>query len=112
LPQEKSLADIIAALKDHFEPKPIVIAQRFHFHRRNQLPAESVAEYVAELRRLSTHCDFGAYLNGALRDWLVCGLHQESIQKRLLAVKDLTVKDAMETAQGMEAADDESTSQN
>ena len=49
LPQDKTLADIIAALQNHFEPKPLVITQCFHFHRRNQLPNESVAEYVAEL---------------------------------------------------------------
>ena len=68
LPQDKTLPDILAALQNQFEPKPLVIAQHFHFHRRNQLPNESVAEYVAELRRLSTHCDFGEYLNDALRD--------------------------------------------
>ena len=92
LPQDKTLPDIIAALQNHFEPKPLVIAQHFHFHRRNQLPNESVAEYVAELRRLSTHCDFGKYLNDALRDRLICGLRNESIQKSLLAIKDLTFK--------------------
>ena len=56
LPQDKTLPDIISALHNHFEPKPLVIVQRFHFHRRNQLPNESVAEYVAELRLLSTQC--------------------------------------------------------
>ena len=105
LPQDKSLAEVTAALENHFQPKPIVIAERFHFHKRNQLPSESVAEYVAELRRLSTHCDFGAYLSDALRDRLVCGLRSESVQKQLLAVKDLTFKDALDRAQAMEAAD-------
>ena len=32
LPQDKTLPDMIAALQNHFEPKPLVIAQRFHFH--------------------------------------------------------------------------------
>ena len=92
LPQDKTLPDIIAALQNHFEPKPLVIAQHFHYHRRNQLPNKSVAEYIAKLRRLSTHCDFGEYLNDTLRDQLVCGLRNESIQKSLLAIKDLTFK--------------------
>ncbi len=105
LPQSQTLAQIIAALESHYEPKPIVIAERFHFHRRNQLPNESVAEYVAELRRLSTHCKFGTYLNDALRDRLVCGLRNEAIQKRLLEVKELTFKDALDQAQAMEAMD-------
>ena len=82
-----------------------MISERFHFHRRNQAASESIAEYVAELRRLSTHCEFGPYLGQALRDRLVCGLQHESIQKRLLAEPDLTLKRATELALGMEAAD-------
>ena len=105
LPQDQTLEDIVAALESHFDPKPIVIAERFHFHRRNQLPNESVAVYVAELRRLSTHCDFREYLNEALRDRLVCGLRNESAQKRLLSEKELTFKKAKELAQSMEAAE-------
>ena len=105
LPQVKTLEEITAALTAHFEPKPLVIAQRFHFQRRNQLENESIAEYVAQLRKMSTFCEFGDQLDNALRDRLVCGLKSEAIQKRLLAVKDLTFKDALDMAQGMEAAD-------
>ena len=46
LPQDQTLEDIVAALESHFDPKPIVIAERFHFHRRN---LEEV------LRRLEQH---------------------------------------------------------
>ena len=56
-PKDKSLADIIiAVLQEHFDPKPATIAERFQFHRRDQLPGESVADYVAELHHLSTNC--------------------------------------------------------
>ena len=105
LPQDKTLVQLVAILKSHFEPKPVIIAERFHFHRRSQTVGESIAEYLAELRRLSTHCSFGDYLEEALRDRLVCGIHSESIQKRLLAEVDLTLKRAVEIAVGMEAAD-------
>ena len=78
-PKEVSLASLTGALKNHFEPKRVVIAERFHFYRRNQEPGESIADYVAELRRLSTHCNFeAAQLEEALRDRLVCGLRNEA----------------------------------
>ena len=77
------------------------IAERFHFHRRNQATGES----IAELRRLATHYKFGGYLSEALRDMLVCGLKSESTQKRLLAETELTLAKAVEIAQSMEAAD-------
>ena len=104
-PQDKTLAQLFETLKSHFQPKPLVIAERFYFHRRNQSATESIAEYVAELRRLATHCEFGEYLNDALRDRLVCGLCNNSIQKRLLSEANLTFAKAVEMAQGLEAAE-------
>ena len=103
-PKDKSLEHLADILKKHFEPKPLIIAERFTFHRRNQSTSESILEYVAELRRLATHCEFGEYRDQALRDRLVCGLRSESIQKRLLSEADLTLARAVEISQGMEAA--------
>ena len=95
----------MAILKSHFEPKLLIIAERFHFHRRSQAMEESIGEYLAELRRLSTHCSFGDYLEQALRDRIVCGIRSENIQKRLLAEAELTLKRVVEIAVGMEAAE-------
>ena len=105
VPHEKSFDELSTILQSHFQPKPLLIAERFHFHRRDQAADESIAEYVAELRRLSTNCEFGATLNDALRDRLVCGMRNTSAQKRLLAEADLTFKKALELSQGMEAAE-------
>ena len=103
-PKDKTFDELAEVLKKHFEPKPLVTAERFTFHRRNQSASESILEYVAELRRLATHCEFGEYRDQALRDRLVCGLRSENIQKRLLSEADLTLARAVEIAQGMEAA--------
>ena len=104
-PDKPSSKTFTGALQKHFEPKPVIIAERFQFHRRNQAANESVAEYEAELRRLATHCAFGNYLGEAIRDRIVCGLCSESIQKRLLAETELTLSKTLEIAKGMEAAD-------
>ena len=104
-PQEKTMNELTQTLKRHFEPKPLVIAERFHFHRRNQIATESVSEYVAQLRGLATHCEFGEFLNDALRDGLVCGLNNTSAQKRLLSEATLTLAKAVEIVQSKEAAE-------
>ena len=44
----------------------------------------------------------------ALRDRLVCGIHSEGIQKRLLAEVELTLATAVKIAQGMETAENNS----
>jgi len=61
-PATKEYDAIVEALQAHLDPKPIVIAERFKFHRRNQRDGESVAQYIAELRKLSEHCGFRDYL--------------------------------------------------
>ena len=55
LPQDKTCDEIVEVLKAHYAPKPIVTAERFHFHRRNQQYGETISEYIAELRKLALH---------------------------------------------------------
>ena len=76
----------------------------FRLHKRDQNEGESVPVYVAELRKLSEHCDFKANLSDALRDRLVCGIKNANIQKRLLSESDLKLDKAIEIATAMETA--------
>ena len=85
-------------MRKHYEPKKVVPAERFTFHRRNQGAEESVAEYVAELRKLTLNCDFKDHLDEALRDRFVCGLRSEATQKQLLTESELTFTRAVEIA--------------
>lgn len=110
LPSSKSYAEICEKLKEHFNPKPLTIAQRFHFHRRNQLPGEKIVDYVAELRRMAATCEFGDQLQTSLRDRIVCGLRNESMQRRLLTEPDLTLDKTLTIVQGMEAAEENAKS--
>ena len=36
LPKEKGYKELEKVLKEHYEPKPLVIAERFHFYKRGQ----------------------------------------------------------------------------
>ena len=104
-PKAKSFNDIREALMAHFEPKPVRAAERYYFRRRVQSSGESIAEYVAELCKLSTHCKFDKYLEDELCYQLVCELRNDSIRKKLLTVEDLTFKKAMELSQSYESAE-------
>ncbi|KAI4877865.1 hypothetical protein NFI96_007512 [Prochilodus magdalenae] len=101
-PGDKSYKELVDTLESHFSPKPIIIAERFRFHKRNQEEGETIAQYVAILKKLSEHCEFGAYLQEALRDRLVCGLSKEAIQRKLLTEDNLDFKKAVEMAVAME----------
>ena len=89
-------------MSEHLCLKPLVIAERFRFFKRQQAVGESVLEYCAVLQKLSETCDFGANLGESLRDRLVCGIQSDQEQKRLLTEKNLTFKKAKEMALAME----------
>ena len=72
--------------------------QRFKFHTRERKEGETVAEYVATLRSIGEHCDFGNSLEDMIRDRLVCGVGDKRIQRRLLQEKELTYKDLLDIA--------------
>jgi len=81
LPKDTSFKALTDKLKEHFEPKKVIIVERFSFYCWNQDPSETITAYVAELRRLASTCVFENYLSTALRDKFVCGVHSESMQR-------------------------------
>ena len=103
-PTDTPYADLLTLLGRHYEPKKIVIAERYKFHLRMQGDNESVVTFMASLRSLAKDCDFGAFLSEALRDRFVCGLRSEAIKRKLLSEADLTDVRALELAQAMEVA--------
>ena len=107
-PGEFSYDQVIEKLTAHYKPKPLKIAERFRFYKRNQQQGEQVADYVAELRRLAVNCGFGNFIDEVLCDRLVCGIRDEAAQRRLLAEADLNLTKAMNLAQSMERAQKDS----
>ena len=105
-PQDQSLDDLIKTMENHFEPVSIIIAERFQLYKCDQKSGETIADFMAELRRLATNCKFGAHLDNALRDRFVCGLNNEAIQKRLLLEKDLTMSKAVDLSLSLQSADE------
>ena len=84
-----TLDAIMQHLIGHFRPQTIEIAERFKFFKRNQREAESASEFMAELRSLAKTCNFGEYLESAIRDQFVCGLRDTKCQQELLCQTDL-----------------------
>ena len=104
LPASKDFASLCTILKSHYDPKPSFLARRCAFKKRRQLPSETVTEFMAELRRLALHCQFGTNLDDSLRDQFIHGLKSEAIVKCLLSEETLTLKRAVELATIAEAA--------
>ncbi|XP_043193617.1 uncharacterized protein K02A2.6-like isoform X5 [Amphibalanus amphitrite] len=106
---DASLAEIRDSLLRHFKPQSVEIAERFKFFKRTQQSNESVSEYIATLRKMAKECNFGDYLNTALRDQLVCGMKDVKCQRELLSKSDLTLESALQQAKAMEAVQREAS---
>ena len=85
-PTEKTYSELAVELKRHFKPKRLAVAEGFRFNTAQQQPGQSVSEFVAQLKKLSTYCKYtGDQLKESLCDRFICGLRSESMQKKLLA---------------------------
>ena len=103
-PNTKTFDELVNVLQRHYKPKPLIIAERFRFHKRQQQEGENVASFSFALRQLSSSCEFGAFLPEALRDKFVCGLSNQGIQRKLLAEANLTLDTVLQLATAMSMA--------
>ena len=83
-PASTNLKSIIDAMTEHFQPAPSEIVTRFRFHTRVRQPQESVAVYIAQLKQIAAHCNFGNTdtMKEMVRDRLVCGIANDKWQQR------------------------------
>ena len=106
-PRYLSFEEIVDNLVKHLDPKPIVIAEHFKFHKAEQQESESIQDFLARLKKLAETCEFGGYCEEAIRDGFVCGLKERTIQRKLLAVANLTLQSAVEKACAAELTEKE-----
>ena len=103
-PSEKRYADIIDCLKTHFEPGISPIVARYKFNNCSRAQGEAVSTFIKRLREASGPCEYGATLDEAIRDRLVCGVNNPAMTRRLLAESSLTLKSATDIVLSMESA--------
>ncbi|KAJ8896587.1 hypothetical protein PR048_001931 [Dryococelus australis] len=82
-PAELSYAEVNKIEQDYVHPKSNYIAEWFKVSERMQA-------YVAALKELSKHCDFGASLSEWLRDRLVGGVRSERVRQKEREVATFT----------------------
>lgn len=58
LPNTKTYQELVKLLKQHLTPQSSVIAEQHKFALRTQHEGETIANYVAKLRKMTLYCDF------------------------------------------------------
>ena len=99
-----SYNDSVKALSDHFQASINVVAERYRFRSRAQMPGESIDNWIAHLRELSANCEFATLNEEMIRDQLVEKVLNPQIREKLLQEKRLTLDEALVIARQMEVA--------
>ena len=81
--------EIIDRVKRYYNPKPLLIIKLYEFNMRKQNPNETASEYVAALRKIAEHYEYGPILNNMPRHCPVCGTAHKLVQDRYLRGKKL-----------------------
>ncbi|XP_011408064.1 PREDICTED: uncharacterized protein LOC105315208, partial [Amphimedon queenslandica] len=117
----KTLDELVTLLTNLLHPKASIVTKQYRFGCCRQREEESIADYVADLRRLAMRCDFKpAALDETLRDRFICGLSEEFIHSKLLTESDdlkfdtavqmaTMIEDAKRSAQFMQQHEPNST---
>ena len=69
--ERKKYDTVLAKLDGFFKVRRNVIFERAKFNRRNQLPGETVEQYISELYALVETCEYGNLTEEMLRDRIV-----------------------------------------
>ena len=82
-----------------------VVLDRREFNLRRQEQGESFDEFVCALKELADLCDFCTKcIDDRIRDQIVSGVQDEETLKRLLEVKDVSLKKAIDICRACESA--------
>ena len=104
-PTDRSFAELVTRVKEHQQPAPSFIVQRYTFDTRVQQPGETISAFVAQLCKIARNCQYNETLEDMLRDRLACGCRDNRLQCKLLAVPALTFEKAMMIAKSNETAE-------
>ncbi|XP_039747900.1 uncharacterized protein K02A2.6-like [Pararge aegeria] len=98
-----TFVEIETILTKHYSPKPNEISMSYKFYTRNQNTNENASEYIAQLRKISSKCNF-MELERMLRDRLVCGMKDRRLQYELLKKDNLHYQDVIDAMLAAETA--------
>ncbi|KAJ8378650.1 hypothetical protein AAFF_G00237740 [Aldrovandia affinis] len=97
-------AVILDELEKYFKPAKNTIYERYVFGSCKQ-EGESIDNFVTRLRERAATCDYGQLKDEMIRDKIVLGVANESIRRRLLREKGLTLITAIEMCRAAEQTD-------
>ncbi|XP_055923520.1 uncharacterized protein K02A2.6-like [Eupeodes corollae] len=95
--EQKKIEKVKAKFEEYCNPRTNVVYERYRFYMRNQKEGEPFDHFLKEISTLVESCSFGDEKKSMLRDRIVIGIADHSIQAQLLKTSELTLEKAVDT---------------
>ena len=101
---DKKIDVVLKQFEDYCIPRQNVTYERFCLFTRDQMPTETVDQYMMELSRIASICDLESITpDQILRDRLVTGIRDAKVRERLLRDNKLTLEKALDIVRAAES---------
>ncbi|XP_028394385.1 uncharacterized protein K02A2.6-like [Dendronephthya gigantea] len=105
--ERQDITKIIELWNNYCIGKTNPIYERYKFHNRFQQQGETIDTYATVIRTLADRCKFGALKEELVRDRIVCGIRDNTLQKKLLQETSLTLEKCLNICRAAEAANNQ-----
>lgn len=102
--KKKKFTEVVKAFQDYCKPLRNETYDRYKFFTRVQHEGESFDHFITEVKTLAAVCNFGTLEESLIRDKIVSGIKDLSLQERLLQQSKLTLNKAEEVCLASEAS--------
>lgn len=100
---EKKFSIVLGKFEEYCSPRKNLIYEHFKFFKRDQLPTESIDQFVTVLKQLANTCEFKER-NVLILDRIVLGVRDPRIQEKLLQYSSLELSQAINICRAMESS--------
>ena len=92
---EMKLASVFERFSEYCNPRKNITILRHKFFTYRQHEGQNFHDFVTELKKLSSECEFETLHDSLIKDMIVCGTNDNSLRKRLLRECELTLPKAI-----------------
>ena len=99
---EMKLAPVLHKFSEYCNPRKNITILRHKFFTYRQQEGQNFHDFVTELKKLSSECEFDNLQDSLIKDMIVCGTKDNSLRERLLRECDLTLSKAISAGHAAE----------
>ena len=95
---EMRLASVLEKFSEYYNPRKSIT--KFFTYRQHA--GQNFHDFITELKKLSSECEFETLHDSLIKDMIVCGKNDNSLRERLLRQSELTLPKAISAGHAAE----------